>query len=291
MLRAVLAVEEVPALLITYLPNIRWLTGFTGSAGLLLITPERAVLVTDFRYAAQAPLEAASVADVVIDRNNVWDRMRRTLAADGTASIGYESHVVTVRDAGRIAALVPGRVIPRAGIVERLRERKDDDEVAAIRAAAALAHAALGAVSPTIRVGEREIDVAARLEHALRSLGSEWHPFQTIVAAGDRSALPHARTSTREIARGDLLLIDFGAQVDGYCSDITRTAVVGAPPDGKQVEVHQAVQAAQRQARDGYSPRDERARRGRARPRPPRRAGFWRCLRALTRPRSRTRGA
>ncbi len=249
--RAALAGEDVSSLLITHLPNIRWLTGFTGSAGLLLLTPARTVLVTDFRYASQAPQEAAAVAEVVIDRNNLWDRMRRALAADGTASIGYESHSVTVRDAGRIAALVSGRAIPRSGVVERLRERKDDDEIAAIRAAAALAHAALTEILPTIRVGEREIDVAGRLEHALRRLGSEWHPFQTIVATGERSALPHARTSGREIARGDLLLIDYGAQVDGYCSDITRTAVVGAPPDGRQVEVHGAVQSAQRHAREG----------------------------------------
>ncbi|MEO5824740.1 MAG: aminopeptidase P family protein [Gemmatimonadales bacterium] len=249
--RAALAGEDVPTLLVTHLPNVRWLTGFTGSAGLLLVTPSRTVLITDFRYASQAPQEASAVAEVVIDRSNLWDRMRRVIAADGTASLGYESHSVTVRDAGRIAALVPGRAVPRSGVVERLRERKDDDEVAAIRAAAALAHAALADVVPTIRMGEREIDVAARLEHALRRLGSEWHPFETIVAAGDRSAFPHARTSDRVIARGDLLLIDFGAKVDGYCSDITRTAVVGAPPNGRQLEVHGAVQAAQLAAREG----------------------------------------
>ncbi|MBA2291428.1 MAG: M24 family metallopeptidase [Gemmatimonadales bacterium] len=258
--RGALAGEDAASLLVTHLPNIRWLTGFTGSAGLLLLTPARTVLVTDFRYASQAPQEASAVAEVVIERSNLWDRMRRAIAADGIASIGFESHSVTVRDAGRIAALVPGRAIPRAGVVERLRERKDDDEVAAIRAAAALAHAALGEILPTIRVGERELDVAARLEHALRRRGSEWHPFQTIVAAGERSALPHARTSERVIARGELLLIDFGAQVDGYCADITRTAVVGGPPDGRQVEVHGAVQAAQRHAREriraGMSGRD-----------------------------------
>lgn len=252
-MRSVLAREDVPALLVTHLPNIRWLTGFTGSAGVLLLTPARAVLVTDFRYSSQAPQEASAAAEVVIDRSNLWDRMRRVIAADGTASVGYESHSVTVRDAGRIAALVPGRAIPRSGVIERLRERKDDAEVDAIRDAATLAHAALARVLPTIKAGEREIDVAARLEHALRTLGSEWHPFQTIVAAGDRSALPHARTSDRVIARGELLLIDFGAQIDGYCSDITRMAVMG-PPDGRQAEIHGAVQAAQLHARSGLRP-------------------------------------
>jgi Xaa-Pro aminopeptidase len=101
-----------------------------------------------------------------------------------------------------------------------------------------------------VRAGERELDVAARLEAALRRRGSEWHPFETIVASGPRSALPHARTTSRRLEPGDLLLIDFGAKVDGYCADITRMAVLG-PPDDQQRSVHALVEEAQRAAREG----------------------------------------
>ncbi len=143
-----------------------------------------------------------------------------------------------------------GRVVPVADLVEQLRQVKDDTEVAAIGAAAALASEALDSVLPTIAVGNRELDVAARLESALRVRGSEWHPFQTIVASGPRAALPHARSSDRTIGRGELLLIDFGAQLDGYCADITRTVAIGAIDDRQRV-VYDLVREAQRRAREG----------------------------------------
>ena len=122
--------------------------------------------------------------------------------------------------------------------------------MSALRAAAELAQAALAEVLPTIREGETEFEVAARLEAALRRRKSEWHPFQTIVASGPRSALPHARTSDRAIGTGDWLLLDFGAQVDGYCADLTRTVVVGARADERQRTVYDLVQQAQRRALD-----------------------------------------
>jgi len=248
-IRAVLAVDDVPTLLVTHLPNIRWLTGFTGSAALLIVGQSRTVLVSDFRYATQAPAEVGEFADVVIDRANVWDRARRILAEEGTGSIAFESHVVTVRDADRVAGLVTGRAVARRDIVEQLRQQKDDGEVEAIRRAAMLAQDALAATLPVIRVGMSELQVAVRLESELRERGSEWHPFPPIVASGPRSALPHARSSSRTIERGDLLLIDFGAQFEGYCSDITRTMVVGAIPTLQQLEVYEIVREAQRVAR------------------------------------------
>lgn len=126
---------------------------------------------------------------------------------------------------------------------------KDADETARIREAARLASEALAAVIGGIRPGRREIDVAAELEAALRVRGSEWHPFHTIVASGPRSALPHAQSTSRVIGAGDLLVVDFGAQLDGYCSDITRTFVVGAAADGRQREVYSIVEQAQHRAR------------------------------------------
>ena len=238
----------VDALLVTHLPNIRYLTGFTGSAGLLLVQSTRTVLVTDFRYAVQAGQEVGNAAGVEIDRASVWERLKRVLEQQPAETLGIEAHAVTVRDAERISERIRGRVAPTSDLVERLRASKSAGEVAAIRAAAELAQEALAEVLPTVRVGERELDVAARLESALRRRGSEWHPFQTIVASGPRSALPHARTSHRQIGAGEWLLLDFGAQVDGYCADLTRTVAMGRA-DERQREVYELVRAAQERAR------------------------------------------
>lgn len=242
--------EGLDGLIVQSLPNIRWLTGFTGSAGLCFVGREGTVLVTDFRYAVQAPQESATVARVEIDQSNVWDRLFKVIGADAGA-IGFESQVATVADVERIAAGLRSRPQGTKGMVEGPRMRKDAEEVAAIRGAVALAEEALTELLPTVRVGETEYEVAARLEANLRRRGSEWHPFPTIVASGPRSALPHARTSERVIGKGEFLLIDFGAQVDGYCSDITRTFVVGAPASEKQQIVYDVVHDAAARAREG----------------------------------------
>jgi Xaa-Pro aminopeptidase len=247
-LKALLAAEGVEALLVTHLPNIRYLTGFTGSAALLLVRPEGAVLLTDFRYATQAPAEVAGTAEVAIDAASVWDRLKRLWADRSATTLGFEAHALTVRDAGRLKECAR-RTAPVGELVESLRIVKAPEEVAAITAAAALAQEALAAVLPTVRAGQSELLVASRLEAALRERGSEWHPFQTIVASGPRAALPHAGTSRREIGAGELLLIDFGAQVDGYCADLTRTVVVGARADERQRTVYEAVRAAHLRAR------------------------------------------
>jgi Xaa-Pro aminopeptidase len=249
-----LADESLDGLLVTHLPNIRYLTGFSGSAGLLLVRADVTILISDFRYAAQAPIEVGSAAAVEIDPRSVWDRLGRVLTSYPTESLGIESQSVTVRDAERISSLTRGRVVPTTELVERLRAVKAPEEVAAIRAAAELAQAALADVLPTIRVGQTETEVGASLEASLRRRGSEWHPFPTIVASGPRSALPHARTSHRAIGAGELLLIDFGAQVDGYCADLTRTMVVGARANERQGMIHELVQSAQRRAIEHLRP-------------------------------------
>ena len=252
-LRRLLEQEGLDALLVTHLPNIRYLTGFTGSAALLLVRPDATVLLTDFRYAEQAPSEAGTSAAVEVDPVNVWDRLKRLCADRSGETIGFEAHALTVGDAGRLRDCVP-RTAPAGELVERLRAAKAPEEVAAIAAAASLAHEALAEVLPGVRVGDEERDIAARLEFALRRRGSEWHPFQTIVASGPRAALPHARTSDRRVGRGEWLLLDFGAEVDGYCADLTRTVVVGARADERQREVYGVVEAAQRRAREEVRP-------------------------------------
>jgi Xaa-Pro aminopeptidase len=219
-----------------------------------VVHAQATVLVTDFRYAVQAPAEAGDAATVEVDQKSVWDRLSRVLSGFPQGPIGIEAHALTVKDGERVSALTRSRVVPTVDLVERLRAVKSPEEVAAIRAAAELAQDALSEVLPTIAVGQSEREIGAGLEAALRRRGSEWHPFPTIVASGPRSALPHARTSARTVGRGEWLLIDFGAQVDGYCADLTRTVVVGARADERQVAMYDLVRCAQTRALEHLRP-------------------------------------
>ncbi len=252
-LARLLEADGLDALLVTSRPNIRYLTGFGGSAGVVVATHADLLLVTDFRYDEQARQEAGAVARVEIEATSVWDRLFKELPSLGALGlVGYEAHALTVKDAERLSAAgKPWRWKPAGELVERLRARKDPDEVAAIRAAAALAGEALQATLAEVRPGRTELEIAGALEGALRRAGSEAHPFPTIVASGPRTALPHAQTSRRAVAVGEWLLLDFGAVVDGYCADITRTVVVGARASEAQRALYELVQGAQRRAREG----------------------------------------
>jgi len=240
-------------LLVSHLPNVRYLCGFTGTAALLAVFRSgESLFVSDFRYAAQAEAEVGAFARLEIVRSDPLGRLLGLLPEyAGTARLGYESHVLPASTAFRLDEGESRRFAATSGLVEGLRARKDEAEVNAIRAAGALALDAFEATIGTVRPGEREIDVAARLEAELRQRGSEWHPFPTIVASGPRAALPHAGTSRRVIETGDLLLLDFGAQVGGYCADVTRTVVVGARADDRQRVVYDIVRTAQAVAREG----------------------------------------
>ena len=212
---------------------------------MLVVSADRTVLLTDPRYAIQAPAEVHGVAEVEIEQANLWERLKLVVASLGLGVLGFERDRMTVDGAERLAQAGASRLQPVSGHVEGLRLAKDATEVAAIRAAAALALEALGELLPTLRPGESERAIASRLEAALRVRGSEWHPFQTIVASGPNSALPHARAGARTLQAGEFLLLDFGAQVDGYCADLARTVVVGAPADGRQRQVYDAVRSAE----------------------------------------------
>lgn len=254
-LRDWLGEQALDGLLVTHLPNVRYLTGFTGSSAVVAVLPREVLFVSDFRYREQADVEVADAARVEIVAADVWERLWRVLSGvPGLRALGYEAEATTVADAERFVEArerTGCRFEPVRGAVGQLRVRKHPDEVEAIRQAAALAREALEATLASVRPGLRELDVAATLERELRQRGSEWHPFPTIVAAGPRSALPHANTGRRTIAPGDFLLIDFGARLGGYCADLTRTVVVGARADERQRTVYELVRHAQQAARDG----------------------------------------
>ncbi|MEX2181761.1 MAG: aminopeptidase P family protein [Gemmatimonadaceae bacterium] len=258
-LRASLAASDLDALLVSSLPNIRYLTGFSGSSALVVVTMEQCLLLTDFRYEAQVKLEVEPAVEVVIERNSLWARLWRELKQHkklkGVVVVAFETAHVSHQDAARFveegAEGAAWSWRPTLNLVEILRESKDATEIAATVEAVRIAEHALGRTLPQVRVGMTEMAVAGILEHELRMAGSAGFPFETIIAAGPRSALPHARASAQVIAKGDLLLFDFGAVHAGYCSDITRTFVVGAAPTERQVEVHGVVREANGSASAG----------------------------------------
>ena len=205
--------------LLTSAPNIRYLTGFSGSSALAFVTARRDVLlVTDFRYKTQAADEVGDLARLVVEGQSLWTGLwQHILSLPAVEVAGFESAHLVHRDFQRLLeAGARWQWRPTVDLVETLRERKDADELAHITAAAQVATRALARTLPQVRAGLTELEVAGLLEHALRAEGSETFPFATIVASGPRSALPHAATSAREMHRGDLLLLDFGASVSGY---------------------------------------------------------------------------
>jgi Xaa-Pro aminopeptidase len=244
-LGARLSSERIDALLLTSLPNIRYLTGFSGTSALALATATEIRLITDFRYETQVRDEVGIAATVRIEPVSLWTGLWDILSKMPSLEvIGFESAHLYHRDFQRL--LSDGarwQWRPQLNLVEALRESKDADEVALIREAARIAIDALTRTIPQIKPGQNELAIAGILENALRDEGSEEAPFPPIVASGPRSALPHARASTRVVEKGDLLLLDFGAQHKGYCSDVTRTFIIGAPT-AEQREIYQVVRDA-----------------------------------------------
>ena len=256
-----LTAAHVDGLLVTSLPNIRYLTGFSGSSALLFVTPRDIVLITDFRYQTQIAEEVGELARIIIEPQSLWSGLWQQLAQLPYVEVaGFESAHLLHRDFQRLLeAGARCQWRPTVDLVETLRERKDDQEVALIEHANSIATRALERTLPQVRAGMTELEIAGVLEKALRDEGSEGFPFPSIVASGPRSALPHARSTDRRVAAGEFLLLDFGAETGGYCADVTRTFVVGhAAPEQREIYevVRTANESASRQVRAGMSGRD-----------------------------------
>jgi Xaa-Pro aminopeptidase len=222
--------REVDALLVTDLVNVRYLTGYTGSNGVALVG-QRGLrcFVTDFRYVTQAEQQVHGF-ERRIGENDLIDEALAALPA-GDVRLGIEDQHLSVRVYDRIREAIPASVelVRAGGGVEQLRMVKDAGEVARIRAAAELADAALQRTLEDGLAGRTEQAVAVAIESEMRRLGAQRASFETIVAHGPHGALPHAVPRDVEIAPGSLVTIDWGAQLDGYCSDCTRTFAVGVP--------------------------------------------------------------
>jgi Xaa-Pro aminopeptidase len=243
-------VERLPeigadAILVTSLLNLRYLTGFTGSSGLAVIGPDTRLFVTDFRYERQSADEVAPNFDRRIATAELLESAVPELG-EGVTRLAFEDANLTVKSHQRLRELVPDRIelIAAGEAVEALRAIKEPGENAMIAAASALADAALLEVIEQGLIGRTELEVAAALERAMRERGAQRLSFDSIVAAGPHGALPHAQPRDVAIGSGELVVVDWGAELDGYCSDCTRTLATGELT-GEAREVYELVLEAQ----------------------------------------------
>jgi Xaa-Pro aminopeptidase len=225
-LRPILQELRASAFLITALPNVRYLSGFTGSNGAVLLTPDRNLLFTDPRYATQAPLQ--SDCEVVLAKGQLLPDVAKWIKRLRLTSLALEQNRISFEGYSQLRALIEKvRLKPCSGAVEKLRMIKSDTEIATIKASVQLNSAALEQALSHFDRRMTELDLAAEIDYRMRRLGAEGTAFDTIVASGIRSALPHAHPSDHPIETDKLLLIDMGATVAGYASDMTRTYAVG----------------------------------------------------------------
>ncbi len=227
--RAALPDAGCDALLVTELANIRYLTGFTGSAALLVLLPDELVFVTDGRYRDQSAEELATAGVEARREVTPGPGQREVLEATtrDVSKLGLEAAHVSWAAARSYGDALASELVPTEDLVEALRAVKDVGEVARIEAASSIADAALAEVRTRLAEGPTEREFQFELDAAMRAGGADDLSFETIVASGPNGAKPHARPGHRRIEDGDLVVLDFGALVDGYHSDMTRTVLVG----------------------------------------------------------------
>jgi Xaa-Pro aminopeptidase len=240
----------LPGLLVTHLPDLRYLCGFTGSNAALAISRRAARLFTDGRYTAQAAEEVAAAEVEIVSGSPAVSAVQWLAAQPGVDFAGFDPACTTVADLARWRAALPSRlrrsflsIIP-APLVEPLRMVKDEDELALLVEAALVGCKLFEQILGFIRPGLAEFEVAAELEHKARLLGAEGMSFETIVASGVRSALPHGRATEARLPRRGFLTLDFGVILKGYCSDMTRTVYLGKPKADER-NAYEAVLEAQ----------------------------------------------
>jgi Xaa-Pro aminopeptidase len=248
---------KMDALLVTHLPDVRYLCGFTGSNATLVLTAGRAVLFTDGRYIAQAKAEAAGTR-VVIEKKSALTAACAWLEAAGVKRCGFDASHTTVATLQAMRKAVPGKVRrglfqPVGPLVAALREVKDAEEIGKLRAAALLGCRLFDGLLGVMRPGMREMAVAAELEYRARLAGAEGMSFETIVASGERSALPHGRATVAKLPRRGFVTLDFGVMLDGYLSDMTRTVHMGKALPGEWA-AYEAVLEAQEAAVAAIAP-------------------------------------
>ncbi len=237
-----MAQEGIDVLIVNKLVHLHYFSGFRGDDSNLVITGDRAILVTDSRYTEQAAQEAGGF-EILRQESGLWKKTAECIKELKAGVVGFESNALLFADYQRLCKLLDS--VELKGVqLDDLRQIKDEEELSCIRKACEIADKAFQDIIAFIRPGMREIDVAARLEHFMRSQGSERPAFTTIVASGIRGSMPHGIASEKLIVSGEFVTMDYGAVYQGYHSDITRTICVGHA-DEKQHRIYEAVLQAQ----------------------------------------------
>jgi len=254
-LREVLAREQLDALLVSQPENRRWLSGFTGSAGWLLVSADLALFATDFRYYDQVALESPGF-ELVQVTTTLAQVLPGMIQRTGARQVGFEADHATYANIQEWAEAAKAcEWVLTKGLLTALRAVKDAAELAAVRAAIALTDEALAGVLPAIRPGMTEAELAWRIESYMRTHGAEAVAFELIVSSGPNSARPHARATQQPLQAGQPIIIDIGARVNGYCADLTRTFCLGQPADPARFwEVYTTVLRAQAAAETAIRP-------------------------------------
>jgi Xaa-Pro aminopeptidase len=234
-------------LLVTHLPDVRYLSGFTGSSAALALVGGRAALFTDGRYRTQAKAEAKGLR-IVVQQKAAAGLAVEWLVKAGAARCGFDAVQTSVAGLAHMRKAVPakqrrGFFGATEGLVARLREVKDSDEIECVRRAADLGCRLFDELLPQLRPGRSEAEAAAELEYSARIAGAEGMSFETIVASGERSALPHGKASGAKLPRRGFCTLDFGVVLDGYCSDMTRTVHLGRASQREQDVYHSVLEA------------------------------------------------
>lgn len=251
-LREVMKKNNLDSFLVTSPYNLRYLTNFTGTTGLAIITMKKAIFVTDFRYTEQAAIQAQGY-EIVKNSGPIFEEVVAIFENEQVENSAFEEMHVSFAEYSLLEELAPCELVPVAGMIEELREVKDEEEIAIIEKACEIADAGFNYILTVIKPGMTEIEVANQLDFYMRSLGASGVSFETIVASGVRSAMPHGVASEKKIEVGDFITLDFGCYYQGYVSDMTRTFAMGEP-DAKLKEIHQIVLDAQQKVLDEAKP-------------------------------------
>ncbi|OIK11749.1 Xaa-Pro dipeptidase [Bacillus sp. MUM 116] len=251
-LRESFAGSGIDGVLITSPYNRRYVSNFTGTAGVVLISSEKALFITDFRYIEQASKQCEGY-EIIKFSSTIPEEVAKQAKQLGINKLGFEADYLTFSEFKSYEKVVEGELLPVSGLIEKLRLIKTDAEIKILKEAADIADAAFKHILDFIRPGKTELEVANELEFFMRRAGATSSSFDTIVASGYRSALPHGVASDKVIEAGDFVTLDYGAYYKGYVSDITRTVAVGQP-DEKLKEIYEIVLDAQLKGMEGIKP-------------------------------------
>lgn len=238
-LRQALQQADLPALLVTSAHSRRYLTGFTGTAGVAVITADEAFFITDFRYTEQANDQIEGY-EIIEQKTTLIEAVAQLVEDKQLTKLGFEQDAMTYAEYDRYANALKAELVPTSGLVEKIRLIKTEDELTIIKQACKIADDAYEHILTFIKPGMTELEVSNELEFFMRKQGATSSSFDIIVASGTRSALPHGVATDKVIESGDFVTLDFGAYYNGYVSDVTRTLAVGEPSD-KLKEIYQVV--------------------------------------------------